>query len=166
MVVILSLSDRKPVDIADEIVVMVVPDYQMLENVQKIAAALSDDPVKVQIIPFGAEMVASQIFFSYHDTQLPKLEICNHIMKPHKFKLICIRLSFIELAYTNIIRKGRLFFLKVSYIIRSFTYIWTLTVFTCTLNQMDLVPSSYLLFHIDGSQGLLSCGTLVSSAKM
>lgn len=42
---------------------MVVPDYQMLENVQKIAAALSDDPVKVQIIPFGAEMVASQIFF-------------------------------------------------------------------------------------------------------
>lgn len=48
MIVILSLSDRKPVDIADEIVVMVVPDYQMLANVEKIAAALSDDPVKIQ----------------------------------------------------------------------------------------------------------------------
>ena len=47
MVVVLSLSDRKPVDTADEIVVMVVPDYQMLENVEKIAAALSDDPVNI-----------------------------------------------------------------------------------------------------------------------
>lgn len=43
---------------------MVVPDYQMLENVEKIAAALSDDPVKIWIIPFDVEMVASK-FFSY-----------------------------------------------------------------------------------------------------
>lgn len=40
-----SLSDRKPVEKEDEIVVMVVPDYQMLEYVERIAAALSDDPV-------------------------------------------------------------------------------------------------------------------------
>ncbi|KAI3962085.1 hypothetical protein MKW92_048043 [Papaver armeniacum] len=39
-----SLSDRKPVDKDDEIVVMVVPDYQMLEYVEKIAANISDDP--------------------------------------------------------------------------------------------------------------------------
>ena len=40
-----SLSDRKPVQIEDDIVVMVVPDYQMLEKVQKIVSDLSDDPV-------------------------------------------------------------------------------------------------------------------------
>lgn len=40
-----SLSDRKPVEKEDEIIVMVVPDYQMLEYVEKIAKGLADDPV-------------------------------------------------------------------------------------------------------------------------
>lgn len=40
-----SLSDRKPVESEDEIVVMVVPDYQMLQYVERIASNLSDDPV-------------------------------------------------------------------------------------------------------------------------
>ncbi|THG01587.1 hypothetical protein TEA_029767 [Camellia sinensis var. sinensis] len=40
-----SLSDRKPVGSEDEIVVMVVPDYQMLEYVQRITSELSDDPI-------------------------------------------------------------------------------------------------------------------------
>jgi hypothetical protein len=40
-----SLSDRKPVESEDEIVVMVVPDYQMLAYVERIASNLSDDPV-------------------------------------------------------------------------------------------------------------------------
>lgn len=40
-----SLGDRKPVSSEDEIVVMVVPDYQMLKYVEKIALDLSDDPV-------------------------------------------------------------------------------------------------------------------------
>lgn len=40
-----SLSDRRPVESEDEIVVMVVPDYQMLEYVERIASHLSDDPV-------------------------------------------------------------------------------------------------------------------------
>jgi len=40
-----SLSDRKPVEGDDEIVVMVVPDYQMLEYVERIASNLSNDPV-------------------------------------------------------------------------------------------------------------------------
>ncbi|CAI9102228.1 OLC1v1000467C1 [Oldenlandia corymbosa var. corymbosa] len=39
-----SLGDRKPVTKEDEIVVMVVPDYQMLQYVEKIASELSDDP--------------------------------------------------------------------------------------------------------------------------
>ncbi|XP_042490750.1 uncharacterized protein LOC122070615 isoform X2 [Macadamia integrifolia] len=38
-----SLSDRKPVEAGDELVVMVVPDYQMLEYVERIASKLSDD---------------------------------------------------------------------------------------------------------------------------
>lgn len=42
-----SLSDRKPVESEDEIVVMVVPDYQMLEYVERIASDLSDDPVLI-----------------------------------------------------------------------------------------------------------------------
>lgn len=31
----------------DEIVIMIVPDYQMLQYVQKIASSLSDDPVRI-----------------------------------------------------------------------------------------------------------------------
>jgi hypothetical protein len=42
-----SLSDRKPVDSGDEMVVMIVPDYQMLEYVEKIASTLADDPVNI-----------------------------------------------------------------------------------------------------------------------
>lgn len=44
-VALYSLSDRKPVEKEDEIIVMVVPDYQMLGYVEKIASDLSDDPV-------------------------------------------------------------------------------------------------------------------------
>ncbi|XP_073146953.1 uncharacterized protein [Henckelia pumila] len=38
-----SLGDRKPVDNEDDIVVMVVPDYQMLEYVERIASDISND---------------------------------------------------------------------------------------------------------------------------
>jgi hypothetical protein len=40
-----SLSDRKPVDTDDEVVVMIIPDHQMLESVERISSQLSDDPV-------------------------------------------------------------------------------------------------------------------------
>ena len=40
-----SLSDRKPVDPEDEVAVMIIPDHQMLEAVERIASQLSDDPV-------------------------------------------------------------------------------------------------------------------------
>lgn len=40
-----SLSDRKPVDDEDEVVVMIVPDYQMLEYVESITSQLSGDTV-------------------------------------------------------------------------------------------------------------------------
>ncbi|KAH6820138.1 DUF1995 domain protein [Perilla frutescens var. hirtella] len=45
-----SLGDRKPVSDEDEIVVMVVPDYQMLEYVEKIASGLLDDPPRPLIM--------------------------------------------------------------------------------------------------------------------
>ncbi|KAL1341539.1 hypothetical protein HN51_028030 [Arachis hypogaea] len=45
-----SLSDRKPIESDDEIVVMVVPDYQMLESVERIASNLSSDPVRPLIM--------------------------------------------------------------------------------------------------------------------
>lgn len=45
-----SLSDRKPVESEDEIVVMVVPDYQMLAYVERIASDLSDDPPRPLIM--------------------------------------------------------------------------------------------------------------------
>uniref|UniRef100_A0A0D6R810 DUF1995 domain-containing protein n=1 Tax=Araucaria cunninghamii TaxID=56994 RepID=A0A0D6R810_ARACU len=38
-----SLSDRRPVEEEDEIVVMIAPDYQMLQSVEQIASFLSDD---------------------------------------------------------------------------------------------------------------------------
>ncbi|KAK4378968.1 hypothetical protein RND71_000830 [Anisodus tanguticus] len=45
-----SLGDRKPVSREDEIIVMVVPDYQMLEYVERIASDLSDDPPRPLIM--------------------------------------------------------------------------------------------------------------------
>ncbi|XP_054790435.1 uncharacterized protein LOC129295872 isoform X2 [Prosopis cineraria] len=45
-----SLSDRRPVESGDEIIVMVVPDYQMLEYVERIASELSNDPPRPLIM--------------------------------------------------------------------------------------------------------------------
>ncbi|KAI9084841.1 hypothetical protein K1719_033247 [Acacia pycnantha] len=45
-----SLSDRRPVESEDGIVVMVVPDYQMLEYVERIASNLSNDPPRPLIM--------------------------------------------------------------------------------------------------------------------
>ncbi|CAO2836682.1 unnamed protein product [Amaranthus hypochondriacus] len=55
-----SLSDRKPVEDEDEIVVMVVPDYQMLEYVEKIASLLSDDPSR-PLIMWNPRLVSEDV---------------------------------------------------------------------------------------------------------
>ncbi|KAL0364797.1 UNVERIFIED_CONTAM: hypothetical protein Sangu_0577300 [Sesamum angustifolium] len=55
-----SLGDRKPVNSEDEIVVMVVPDYQMLEYVQKIASDLSDDPPR-PLIMWNPRLVSEDV---------------------------------------------------------------------------------------------------------
>ncbi|KAK6139445.1 hypothetical protein DH2020_026799 [Rehmannia glutinosa] len=55
-----SLGDRKPVTSEDEIVVMVVPDYQMLEYVEKIASDLSDDPPR-PLIMWNPRLVSEDV---------------------------------------------------------------------------------------------------------
>ncbi|PIN09036.1 adenylate kinase [Handroanthus impetiginosus] len=55
-----SLGDRKPVNTEDEIIVMVVPDYQMLEYVQKIASDLSDDPPR-PLIMWNPRLVSEDV---------------------------------------------------------------------------------------------------------
>ncbi|XP_042451087.1 uncharacterized protein LOC122035987 isoform X2 [Zingiber officinale] len=55
-----SLGDRKPVDNEDEVVVMVVPDYQMLENVERIASLLSTDPPR-PLIMWNPRLVSEDV---------------------------------------------------------------------------------------------------------
>lgn len=55
-----SLGDRKPVSSEDEIVVMVVPDYQMLSYVEKIASDLSDDPPR-PLIMWNPRLVSEDV---------------------------------------------------------------------------------------------------------
>ncbi|KAM7481364.1 hypothetical protein LguiB_005947 [Lonicera macranthoides] len=55
-----SLSDRKPVESEDEIIVMVIPDYQMLEYVERIASSLSDDPPR-PLIMWNPRLVSEDV---------------------------------------------------------------------------------------------------------
>ncbi|KFK26500.1 hypothetical protein AALP_AA8G257400 [Arabis alpina] len=55
-----SLSDRKPVEKEDEIIVMVVPDYQMVEYVEKIAKGLADDPPR-PLIMWNPRLVSEDV---------------------------------------------------------------------------------------------------------
>ncbi|KAK4795377.1 hypothetical protein SAY86_013371 [Trapa natans] len=64
-----SLSDRKPVENEDEVVVMVVPDYQMLEYVEKIASALSDDPPR-PLIMWNPRLISEDVGVGYNVRKL------------------------------------------------------------------------------------------------
>ncbi|KAL5703560.1 hypothetical protein ACHQM5_022094 [Ranunculus cassubicifolius] len=55
-----SLSDRKPVEPEDEIVVMIVPDYQMLQYVEKITTYLSDDPPR-PLIMWNPRLISEEV---------------------------------------------------------------------------------------------------------
>lgn len=55
-------------DAEDEIVVMVVPDYQMLEYVKRIASDLSDDPVPMHSY-FSSMRVHESMHSIHHDKQ-------------------------------------------------------------------------------------------------
>uniref|UniRef100_A0A7N1A6Z4 DUF1995 domain-containing protein n=1 Tax=Kalanchoe fedtschenkoi TaxID=63787 RepID=A0A7N1A6Z4_KALFE len=64
-----SLSDRKPVKPEDEIVVMVVPDYQMLEYVERIASGLSDDPPR-PLIMWNPRLVSEDVGVGFNVRKL------------------------------------------------------------------------------------------------
>ncbi|XP_008246470.1 PREDICTED: uncharacterized protein LOC103344637 [Prunus mume] len=64
-----SLSDRKPVQSEDEIVVMVVPDYQMLEYVEKLASTLSDDPPR-PLIMWNPRLISEDVGVGFNVRKL------------------------------------------------------------------------------------------------
>ncbi|XP_039124672.1 uncharacterized protein LOC120261066 [Dioscorea cayenensis subsp. rotundata] len=64
-----SLSDRKPVQDEDEAVVMVVPDYQMLEYVERIASQLSDDPPR-PLIMWNPRLVSEDVGVGFNVRKL------------------------------------------------------------------------------------------------
>ncbi|XP_010263837.1 PREDICTED: uncharacterized protein LOC104602002 [Nelumbo nucifera] len=64
-----SLSDRKPVENEDELVVMLVPDYQMLEYVERIASTLSDDPPR-PLIMWNPRLVSEDVGVGFNVRKL------------------------------------------------------------------------------------------------
>lgn len=66
-----SLTDRKPVEDDDEIVVMVVPDYQMLESVQRNASLLSDDPPR-PLIMWNPRLISEDVGVGVNVRQLKR----------------------------------------------------------------------------------------------
>ncbi|PRQ42175.1 hypothetical protein RchiOBHm_Chr3g0454751 [Rosa chinensis] len=64
-----SLSDRKPITSEDEIVVMIVPDYQMLEYVERLAASLSDDPPR-PLIMWNPRLISEDVGVGFNVRKL------------------------------------------------------------------------------------------------
>ncbi|KAI3752451.1 hypothetical protein L2E82_24484 [Cichorium intybus] len=64
-----SLSDRKPVEKEDEIIVMVVPDYQMLDYVERIASDLSDDPPR-PLIMWNPRLISEDVGVGFNVRKL------------------------------------------------------------------------------------------------
>ncbi|KAJ4809688.1 hypothetical protein LUZ62_022254 [Rhynchospora pubera] len=80
-----SLGDRNPVDKEDEIVVMIIPDYQMLEKVEIIANQLSDDPPR-PLIMWNPRLVSGDIGVGFNVRNLRKMFLSTfttvYSMKP------------------------------------------------------------------------------------
>ncbi|EMS47170.1 hypothetical protein TRIUR3_03042 [Triticum urartu] len=60
-----SLSDRKPVDTDDGVVVMIIPDHQMLESVERIASQLADDPIR-PLVMWNPRLVSGDVGVGYN----------------------------------------------------------------------------------------------------
>ncbi|ERN03843.1 uncharacterized protein LOC18431994 isoform X1 [Amborella trichopoda] len=80
-----SLSDRRPVQREDEIVVMVVPDYQMLEYVERIASQLSDEPPR-PLIMWNPRLISEDVGVGYNVRKLRRYFLSSfttvYSMKP------------------------------------------------------------------------------------
>lgn len=66
-----SLSDRKPIDDEDEVAVMIVPDYQMLEYVERIASQLSGDTPR-PLIMWNPRLVSEDVGVGFNVRKLRK----------------------------------------------------------------------------------------------
>ncbi|TVU12643.1 hypothetical protein EJB05_46294, partial [Eragrostis curvula] len=66
-----SLSDRKPVGAEDEVAVMIIPDHQMLESVERIASQLSDDPIR-PLIMWNPRLVSGDVGVGFNVRNLRK----------------------------------------------------------------------------------------------
>ncbi|KAI7745419.1 hypothetical protein M8C21_012915 [Ambrosia artemisiifolia] len=64
-----SLSDRKPVEKEDEIVVMILPDYQMLEYVERIASDLSGEPPR-PLIMWNPRLISEDVGVGFNVRKL------------------------------------------------------------------------------------------------
>ncbi|KAL6146601.1 hypothetical protein ACLB2K_057279 [Fragaria x ananassa] len=64
-----SLSDRKPITSEDEIVVMIVPDYQMLEYVERLASSLLDDPPR-PLIMWNPRLISEDVGVGFNVRKL------------------------------------------------------------------------------------------------
>lgn len=86
-----SLSDRKPVDSDDEIVVMVVPDYQMLEYVERIASNLSNDPPR-PLIMWNPRLISEDVGIGVNVRKLRRYFLSTftpvYFMRPMPFGAI------------------------------------------------------------------------------
>ncbi|ESW16724.1 hypothetical protein PHAVU_007G180000 [Phaseolus vulgaris] len=86
-----SLSDRKPVEGDDEIVVMIVPDYQMLEYVEKIASNLSNDPPK-PLIMWNPRLISEDVGVGFNVRKLRRFFLSTfttvYFMRPMPFGAI------------------------------------------------------------------------------
>ncbi|TKY52219.1 hypothetical protein E2542_SST23739 [Spatholobus suberectus] len=86
-----SLSDRKPVESDDEIVVMVVPDYQMLEYVERIASNLSNDPPR-PLIMWNPRLISEDVGVGVNVRKLRRFFLSTfttvYFMRPMPFGAI------------------------------------------------------------------------------
>ncbi|XP_014513722.1 uncharacterized protein LOC106772077 [Vigna radiata var. radiata] len=86
-----SLSDRKPVEGDDEIVVMIVPDYQMLEYVERIASNLSNDPPR-PLIMWNPRLISEDVGVGFNVRKLRRFFLSTfttvYFMRPMPFGAI------------------------------------------------------------------------------
>ncbi|CAN6455976.1 unnamed protein product [Victoria cruziana] len=66
-----SLSDRKPVYNEDEVVVLVLPDYPMLEYVEKVATQLSEFPQR-PLVMWNPRLISEDVGVGFNVRQLRK----------------------------------------------------------------------------------------------
>ncbi|GJN00938.1 hypothetical protein PR202_ga18165 [Eleusine coracana subsp. coracana] len=71
-----SLSDRKPISAEDEVAVMIIPDHQMLESVERIASQLADDPIR-PLVMWNPRLVSGDVGVGFNVRNLRRNFLSN-----------------------------------------------------------------------------------------